>query len=90
MKNYEKLMNWAVLYINNYNKRAIDEFMKEDNADPWLVAYALSVKPTPEIVTFERENYNIQSKIPIPNVCKQFEVPYCNLFEMMKDLRFKF
>lgn len=90
LENYEKLMNWANSCSDDYSKRAIDEFMKEDNADPWLIAYALSVKTTSEIVTFELYNDKIQSKIPLPNVCEQFNVQYCNLFAMMRDLKFKF
>jgi len=92
IQKYAELMQWTEKQSNHYNRNAIDEFMKEDNADPWLIAYSLAKNRENRdctIVTFEKENNQIKRKIPIPNVCKAFNIKYCDLFQMLKDLNFK-
>ena len=37
----------------------------------------------------ERENDQKRIKIPIPNVCKEFQVQYCDLYKMLRDLNFR-
>lgn len=86
---YSELMRWAESKNNHYSRNAIDEFMKEDNADPWLISFALVEKENYEIVTFEKFNKDQKSKIPIPNVCKEFKLNTCDLYKMLKDLNFK-
>ena len=90
LEQYAILMKWSNNQGNQYTQNAIDEFMKENNADAWLIAYALSNPVNFEIVTFEKENNQIKRKIPIPNVCKAFNIKYCDLFQMLKNLNFKF
>ncbi|GIX43128.1 MAG: hypothetical protein KatS3mg129_2861 [Leptospiraceae bacterium] len=42
------------------------------------------------------ENINIiilkelDNKIPIPNVCKEFDLKICDLYQMLRDLNFRF
>jgi len=86
---YRELMQWAEAQGNHYTRNAIDEFMKEDNADPWLIAFASVECGKYTIVTFEKLNINKKNKIPIPNVCNYLKIDYCNLFEMLKKLNFK-
>lgn len=88
IQKYAELMQWAENQSNHYFRNAIDEFMKEDNADPWLIAYALAKKNT-TLVTFEKENKARQNKIPIPNVCDCFKIMYCDLYQMLKNLKFQ-
>ncbi len=87
---YAEVVKWSESMKDHYNRQAIDEFMKEDNADPWLIAFALTKQPYPEIVTFEKYNQDKKIEIPIPNVCKKFDIKWCNLFEMMRRLKFNF
>lgn len=87
---YANLMEWADNKRNQYSQNAIDEFMKENNADTWLIALALTDIHKYIIVTFEKENNQIKRKIPIPNVCNEFNINYCNLYQMLKELKFKF
>ncbi len=86
---YAKLMQWAENQSNHYTRNAIDEFMKEDNADPWLIAYACTDIQNYIVVTFEKPNLNRKNKIQIPEVCTHFQVKYCDLYQMLKDLNFK-
>ena len=57
-------------------------------ADGWLIAYASVYNMT--IVTEEVYDPRIRRRIPIPNVCKQFNVPYINTFDMLKQLAVQF
>jgi hypothetical protein len=63
--------------------------MKEDNADPWLIAFAMIDLKLYTIVTFEKYHPDMKRKIPIPNVCKDFKVSYTDLFEMLRNLGFR-
>ncbi len=86
---YAELMQWAENQGKNYTRNAIDEFMQEDNADPWLIAYALAKNRNYTIVTFEKFNQNKKNKIPIPNVCIYYKINYCDLYEMLRNLNFR-
>ena len=89
IQKYAELMQWAEKQNNHYRRNALDDFMKEENADPWLIAFANSNRGNYIVVTFEKYNQNQRNKIPIPNVCKVFNINYCDLFQMLKDLKFK-
>lgn len=89
IQKYAELMQWAENQSNHYTRNAIDEFMKEDNADSWLLAFSLAKNKQYKIVTFEKYNPEKKNKIPIPNVCEQFKIDYCDLYQMLKDLKFK-
>ena len=66
---------------------AKNEFASEDKADPWLIAHAIVTGRV--VVTEEVFNHDIKRKIPIPNVCKEFDVPYMNTFQMLHELEIK-
>ncbi len=79
-----------------FKDEAIKEFKKEDNADPWLVAYAMHYRDRKSvfkkeivIVTQEKLDRNRKNKIPIPIVCEEFSVECCDLFTMLRELGFK-
>jgi len=57
-------------------------------ADGWLVAYA-KVKDC-VVVTHEALNPVVRRKVPIPNVCQAFTVPYIDTFEMLRRLGVRF
>lgn len=87
-KSYKELVQWAETQ-QQYSRNAKNEFMKEKNADAWLIAFARQSNDYC-IVTFEKLNPNIQRKIPIPNVCNAFNIQFCDLYEMLKKLNFQF
>ncbi len=87
LENYARLIEWAQSQ-NQYNQNAKDEFYQIDNADAWIIAFANTKNLT--IVTHEKYNPDIKRKIPIPNVCEAFNIQYIDLYQMLKDLGFKF
>lgn len=58
-------------------------------ADGWVVAYAKS-RNDYVVVTQEEWAPYVKKKVPLPNVCKKFNVPYINIFLMLKDLKVQF
>jgi len=87
LNKYAAIIQWADSQFQ-YTQSAKDEFYKENNADTWVIAYAYTKQYT--IVTHEVYNQNIRIKIPIPNVCKSFNISYTNTFEMLRNLNFQF
>jgi hypothetical protein len=84
---YRDIMIWAQSQ-SQYKDTAKVELADITNADAWLVAYA-KVKG-PILVTEEKLNLNIQRKIPIPNICNAFNVPYMDTFELLRHLGVRF
>ena len=82
---FREMVEW-VESESQYRREAKDEFARV--ADGWLVACAKAEGLI--IVTHEVYNPEIQKKIPIPNVCRQFGVEYVNTFDMLRELGVKF
>ena len=78
-------MGWA-----NANERYAPAAKAEfaSVADAWLIAYAKAKNYI--LVTDEKIAESAQRRIPIPNVCKEFNVPYIGTFEMLRKLGVKF
>ena len=57
-------------------------------ADGWVIAYAKASGMV--VVTHEEYAPDARKKVPMPNVCLKFDVPYCNTFAMLRDLNVKF
>ena len=53
-------------------------------ADGWLAAYA-KVHGT-VLVTNEVLDANVRRRVPLPNLCVQFDVDYCNTIDMLRGL----
>jgi|SRR5207245_2619053 len=54
-------------------------------ADGWVIAYAKANGLV--VVTHEEYAPDVRRKVPIPNVCLEFGVDYCNTFEMLRQLK---
>jgi len=88
---YSDILN----YIQNcpfYKPQALNTWSIATTADPWLIATALTHSYT--VITFEKSNTGLSVKMPsrdakIPDVCKQFNVRYDDLYYMMRQLGFK-
>ena len=78
---YAQLMTY-VQAQDQYSDAAKAAFA--DHPDGWLMAYALCEGAT--VVTHEAPNANIKNKVPIPNVCNAFGIPYIDTFEMLRRL----
>jgi hypothetical protein len=87
VQEYATLVNWADQHPT-YLQMAKDEFMEDENADAWIIAYAMANDCT--VVTDELPNPNSKKRILIPDVCNAFGVPYCDSFAMLRALNFAF
>lgn len=82
---YGDIMTW-VQGRNQFSDAAKADFAS--GADGWLVAYA-NVNDY-VVVTHEVLNPEIQRKVPIPNVCQEFNVQPVDTFEMLRQLGVRF
>ena len=87
LENYIELVQHCQNHVQ-YNQKAKDIFMTATNADTWILAYAKTNNCI--IVTHELLDVNIKKNVPIPNICNDFDIPYCDTFKMLRDLGFSF
>lgn len=81
---FSEMANW-VQGETQFTPAAKAEFATV--ADGWLVAYAQVHDYV--LVTHEERSPDARKKVPIPNVCVQFGVEYCNTFAMLRELKVK-
>ena len=82
---FREMVNW-VQGESQFSTTAKAEFAAV--ADGWVVAYAKANELI--VVTHEEYAPGSQRKVPIPNVCVEFNVEYCNTFEMLRELNVEF
>lgn len=82
---FGEMMAW-VQANDQFHPAAKAEFARV--ADGWLAAYA-QVHGT-VLVTQEVYDPNVRKKVPLPNVCRQFGVPYKDTFSMLRELEVRF
>lgn len=87
---YSQIVNWAVSKSNHYSQAAINEFLDADEADAFIIAYALANKQERIIVTQEISQPEMKKKIKIPEPCNALNVRYLNTMEMFRELNEKF
>lgn len=75
-------MTQDVPYNSHYRNSAKSRFAESNNADAWLVAYAIAYNFT--VVTFEKYEPSGKKNIKIPVVCREFGVECINLYEFMR------
>lgn len=85
IRSFAEIMTW-VQAQGQFSDAAKADFAS--GADGWLVAYA-RVKGC-VVVTHEVLDPNIRRKVPIPNVCEAFGVPFVDTFEMLRALGVRF
>jgi hypothetical protein len=83
---YSRIIEW-VNKQKQFNGSAKADISHGDNADAWLVAYALSKDCV--VVTHEQHAPDAKARIPIPNVCQAFNVRWLDTFQMLRMLRVK-
>lgn len=59
-----------------------------DGVDGWLIAYAKTKQLV--LVTHEVFLPETRRRVPIPNVCRQFDVIFVDTFEMLRDFETRF
>lgn len=82
MKEYGKIMKWVE--AANFKDKAKKDFTSQNKADAWIVAYAMAKGCV--VVTHEQYRPGIRRKIPIPNVCKTFNIRSMDTFQMLREL----
>lgn len=82
---FTKMMTW-VQAQTQFFPQAKAEFAGV--ADGWLIAYAKAHGMI--VVTHEVHAPDARKKIPMPNVCHAFGVPYVNTFDMLRTLKVQF
>ena len=78
---YRQLIDW-VRDNPQYTTAARADFARV--ADGWLAAYAMAHGAV--VVTNEVSAPQSQSTIKLPDLCRQFDIPCINTFEMLRDL----
>jgi hypothetical protein len=68
----------------HYQSSAIQKFLEFENADTWLISYALAYNC--KIVTFEKYSSDAKKSVKIPNVCKLFSIDYLDLYQFMREV----
>lgn len=86
LKYYIDVINFVNNKKEQYSENAINEFLQEDNADAWVIAYAKYRELI--VVTHEVFNPNSKKRVLIPNVCKEIKIEYIDTFAMLKKLNF--
>ena len=79
---FRQMVNW-VQSQDQFTSEAKAEFASV--ADGWVVAYAMANDLT--VVTLEEYAADVKRKVPIPNICLEFKVPYVNTFEMLEAMK---
>lgn len=80
---YSQVIRWAYRQ-SQFTDSAKAEFASDDNADAWVVAYAMARSCV--VVTHEQLKPGIRHRVPISNVCQAFGIPYVDTFEMIRAL----
>ncbi len=82
---FQRMVQWVYAHPH-FTDAAKTEFASV--ADGWLVAYAAVNGFV--IVTHEQYAADIRKKVPIPNLCVEFEVEYADTFTMIRELGDKY
>lgn len=82
---YTAVTGWAFERSDQFQKRAIDTFLAAEEADAWIISYALDTKCV--LVTNEVSAPNSKTSIKIPDVCLTFDIRYLDTIDMFRDIR---
>ena len=88
-ENTQKLASEIANFVMQHNvwkEPHVGNFLS--GADLWLIAKAKSLGAT--VVTHELPVDNNSTKVKIPNVCSEFDVPYINTYELLEALQAQF
>ena len=88
--NYRQVAAWANSRSGHYFSTAIAEFLDADEADAWLVSYALADIANRIIVTHEKSQPDRKNKVKIPEACAPFSINFVDTIEMLRQLGERF
>ena len=82
---FSEIMEWAS-GEPQFRAEAISEFAAA--ADGWVAAYARVHGSI--VVTHERHDPNVKKRVPLGNVCHEFDLPVKDTFEVLRELHVRF
>lgn len=80
LKGEDQLTDW---YIQNKDKFTILGIPEQEVIEAYGLAYDYT------IVTYEKYKPNIRNRIPIPNICHEFNIKYIDLLQFMRETGFR-
>ncbi|WP_345256792.1 DUF4411 family protein [Flaviaesturariibacter amylovorans] len=83
---YGTVIGWASSRSDHFTAAALHEFLDADEADAWLVAYALSNPGGLKVVTHETPDPNCKKRVKLPDACQVHGVQICNPIGMLREL----
>jgi len=86
MAAYGVVINWAVSRSGHYLPKALNEFLDAEEADAFIVAYALADPFNRVVVTQEISEPNRKNKIKIPEACSALNVQFVNTIGMFRQI----
>jgi hypothetical protein len=86
MAEYGQVSAWAVSKSTHYLPAALNEFLDADEADAFIIAYALADSSERTIVTQEVSRPEMKNKIKIPEPCNALNVRFIKVIEMFREL----
>ena len=82
--NYAILTGWIYSNSNQYSQPAISEFLDADEADAWLIAYAMTHGN--QIVTHEVSAPNSKSRVMLPDAANPHNVTCIKTIDLFRTL----
>lgn len=82
---FSEIMRW-VQAQSQFSPAAKADFA--NSADGWLVAYASARGGV--VVTEEVAARDVRRRVPIPNICQPFRIPFVDTFQMLRNLGVRF
>ncbi|HOU02498.1 MAG: DUF4411 family protein [Bacteroidales bacterium] len=86
IESYRLVTSWVVSRSTHYLPNAINEFLSAEEADAFIVAYALDDPSNNIIVTQEVSEPFRRNKVKIPDACDALGVRYVNMMDMFRLL----
>ena len=83
---YRRVTSWVVSRNTHYLPNAINEFLSAEEADAFIVAYALDNPSNNIIATQEVSEPFRRTKVKIPDACNALGVRYVNMMDMFRML----
>lgn len=86
LNEYQRVVGWAVSKSSHYSQNALNEFLAADEADAFLVAYAMKDIASRTLVTQEVSRPEMKVKIKIPEPCLIFNVRFVRAMDVFREL----
>lgn len=84
VSNYAILTGWVYSKSDQYSQPAISEFLEADEADAWLIAYAMSNGN--QIVTHETSNPNSKKRVMLPDAANPQNITCIKTIDLFRAL----